>query len=73
MERLYQLSNLCCAACAAKMEHKISKIKGVDEAILNFFTMKLLVESSAENYDEIEAEILKVIKKSEPDCKVEII
>ena len=23
MERLYQLSNLCCAACAAKMEYKI--------------------------------------------------
>ena len=55
------------------MEYKISKIKGVDEAILNFFTMKLLIDSSAENYDEVEAEILKVIKKSEPDCKVEII
>ena len=73
MEKLYQLSNLCCAACASKMEYKISKIKGVDEAILNFFTQKLLIEYSTENYDEIEAEILRVIKKSEPDCKVEII
>ncbi len=73
MERIYQLSNLCCAACASRLEHKISKIKGVDEAILNFFTMKLLVESSAENYDEIEKEIIKTINKSAPDSKVEII
>lgn len=69
MKKTYQLENLDCANCAAKMEAAIKQIKGVDNASVSFMTQKLTIETS-ENLDEIMAEVVKVIDKVEPDCEV---
>jgi copper chaperone CopZ len=72
MNKKYKLENLGCANCSAKMERKISKLKGVEEASVNFFAGKLILElenqqfSNEESIFVLETEIEKIIKKIEP-------
>ncbi len=70
MKKTYKLENLGCANCAAKMEHKISKLKGVEEVTVNFFTGKLILVIG-DIVGEVDRELLtkeieKIIKKIEP-------
>lgn len=69
MKKTYQLENLDCANCAAKMEAAINQIEGVDKATVSFMTQKLTVETSGD-IEKIMAEVIKVISKVEPDCEV---
>lgn len=69
MKKTYQLENLDCANCAAKMETAINRIEGVDKATVSFMTQKLTVETSGD-IEKIMVEVIKVISKVEPDCEV---
>ena len=66
MKKAYKIENLCCAHCANKIERLVSKIKGVEEANLNFMLQKLIVETEGD----VTAEIEKIVRKIEPECKV---
>lgn len=72
MNKIYKLENLGCANCSARMERKISKLKGVVEASVNFFAGKLHLEladqqfSNEESILMLETEIQKITKKIEP-------
>ncbi|KAF0091876.1 MAG: heavy metal transport/detoxification protein [Fusobacteria bacterium] len=72
MKKTYRLENLGCANCSAKMEHKISKLKGIEEVTVNFFTGKLLLVVGDNIYadDQLEKEIEKIIKKIEPHVRL---
>jgi copper chaperone CopZ len=69
MKKSYLLDEIDCPHCAAKLEDAIRNVEGVKTASVNFFAQKLTVEIE-ENYDEIFKNVLKVIKKLEPDCEV---
>ncbi len=66
MKRIYKLENLCCANCANKIERTVAKAHGVAEATLSFMLQKLTVVSDVDLTDEI----VKIVRKIEPDCKV---
>ena len=71
MKRVFTIKNIDCANCAAKIEDKINKINGVEEAVLNFMMEKLTVEFIADTDDEVFKvieEIKKVVGKIEPDA-----
>ena len=70
MERIYFISGLDCANCAAKMEERIKKLDGVVDATVSFMTQKLTIEADDERFDEIMQEVAAVCKKVEPDCKI---
>jgi copper chaperone CopZ len=70
MKRTYQLSNLDCANCAAKMEAAIQKLPGVSAATVSFMTQKLTIVGEDERFESILQEAAKVCKKIEPDCKI---
>ena len=70
MKKVFKLEDLDCAACAAKMEEAIKKVKGVQEVSVHFVTQRLKLELDEENYDTIIKEIKKVCKKVEPDCTI---
>ncbi len=70
MKKTYELEDLDCAACAAKMERKISKIKGVEGVEVNFLTQKMTVEADDGIFEEVIDEAVKLIAKVEPDCRV---
>ncbi len=61
-----------CANCAAKMEEAVKKISGVDNARVNFMTQKFTLEAAEEVFDKVLDEAVKVCKKVEPDCEIEL-
>ncbi len=69
MKKSYQIEDLDCANCAAKIEAAIKKIKGVENASVSFMTQKLVIETNAD-IDMIMAEVKKVVKDIEPDCTI---
>ncbi len=70
MKKKFDLDNLDCANCAAKMEAAIKKIDGVEDASVNFLTQKMTLKADDARFDEILKEVVKCIKKVEPDCSV---
>ena len=71
MEIKLVLSGLNCANCANKIEAKVNKINGIENASLNFSTTVLTVEiNKEEEKDNIVNEIKSIVKKLEPHVNV---
>ena len=58
MEKYYSISNLDCAHCGAKIEEAISKLEGVESAVLNFPLKKFKIKG--EHSDELLARMNEV-------------
>lgn len=72
MRKKYNLTDLDCANCAAKMEDAIRKIDGVKDATVSFMAQKLTIDADEERFDSIMKEVVAVCKKVEPDCEIEL-
>lgn len=70
MKKRFNLQDLDCANCAAKMEAAIKKLEGVQDATVSFMAQKLTIEAEEADFDRIMPEVVKAIKKVEPDCEV---
>lgn len=70
MKKTFELEELDCAHCAAKMEDAIRKIDGVISANISFMTQKLTLEADEKDFDKILKAAQKAIKKVEPDCRI---
>ena len=70
MKKKFELTEVDCANCAAKMEDAINKIDGVNEATINFMAQKLTIDADDERFEEILDEAQKRISKVEKDCKI---
>lgn len=68
MKKVFEMEDLDCANCAAKMEENIQKIEGVNSANVNFLTQKLTLDADEARLDAILDEAERIIKKIEPDC-----
>lgn len=66
MEKIIKFKGLCCANCAAKIERKLNKIKGVD-ATMSFVSGKILLELENE---ELMNKVIEVCKKEEPEMEL---
>ncbi|MBU9738827.1 cation transporter [Diplocloster agilis] len=72
MMKRYQLKDLDCANCEAKMENAINKISGVNKATVSFMTQKLVIDAEEGHFQEIMKEVVRVCKKVEPDCTIQM-
>ena len=72
MKKRYNLRDLDCANCAAKMENAIRRIDGVRDASVSFLTQKLTQEADEGRFDAILREAVAVCRKIEPDCVIEV-
>ncbi|MCI8651029.1 MAG: heavy-metal-associated domain-containing protein [Oscillospiraceae bacterium] len=70
MKKKFNLTDLDCANCAAKMEEAINRIDGVKAATVSFIQQRLTIEAEDERFDEIMDQVVKVCKKVEPDCEI---
>ena len=70
MKKKFNLEDLDCANCAAKMEEAIKKIDGVNNVSVNFITQKMMVDADDSRFEAIMDEVVNVCKKVEPDCKI---
>lgn len=66
--KVYKMTEIDCANCAAKVEAKIQKIKGVKEANVAFFTKKLTITAEEADFAAIYPAAVAACKKVEPDC-----
>ena len=71
MKKKFNLQDLDCANCAAKMEDAVKKIDGVVNARINFMTQKFMLEAADDVYEKVLDEAIKACKKVEPDCEIE--
>ncbi len=70
MKKRFELTDLDCAACAAKMEDAIKKIDGVNGATVSFMAQKLTLDAEDARFDTILDEVVRVCHKVEPDCVI---
>lgn len=72
MKKKFKMVDLDCANCAAKMEAAIKKLDGVNDATVSFMMQKLTIDADDARFDEIMQEVVKVCKKVEPDCQIQL-
>lgn len=71
MKSTFKIKGLDCANCASQLENAIQKIEGIQSASISFMMERLVLEYNDEKKEEIMKSIKKVIKKEEPDVKIE--
>jgi copper chaperone CopZ len=72
MKRAYKLSGEICANCASKIQDKISKIDGVNDASVNAMTLKFRLDADDDKFQDILAQSVKIFDAIEPDCEVHV-
>jgi len=70
MKKTFILEELDCANCAAKMQEKIKKVKGVNDCSITFMTRKMFLDAEDVQFENIIIEVKKLIKKVEPDVEL---
>ena len=70
MKKVFELEDLDCAHCAAKMQEAVSKIDGVTGVTVNFLSQKMTLEADDDKFDKVLKQAIKEIAKVEPDCTV---
>ncbi len=70
MRRIFELEDLDCAHCAAKMEDAIRKIEGVTYVSISFMAQRMTLEADDAVFDEVLIKADKAVKKVEPDCRI---
>lgn len=70
MKKTFELEDLDCANCAAKMEERIRKLDGVNSATVSYIAQKLVLDADDARFDEILKEVVKVCHAVEPDCTI---
>lgn len=68
MKYVFEMEDLECANCAAKMERDISVLSGVQRVSVNFLTQKMTLEAEDSQLEDILKQAQKICKKYEPDC-----
>ena len=70
MKKTYKIE-VDCANCANLMEEAAKKTAGVQNAVVNFMTLKMNVEfEEGQDPKAVMAEVLKNCKKVESDCEI---
>ena len=72
MKKVYKLTDLDCANCAAKMEERIKKLDGVTDASVSFMSQRMTIVTESDDQTEIMKEVVKICRKIEPDCKINL-
>ena len=70
MKKSYKI-DVDCANCANKMEDATNKTEGVQNAVVNFMTLKMTVEfKEGADPKQVMPNVLANCKRVEPDCEI---
>ena len=72
MIKKFDMENVDCANCAAKMEEGIKKLDGVNDARVNFLTQKLVLDTDREDISALMKDILKLCQKVDGDVEIAV-
>ena len=70
MKKTYRIE-VDCANCANLMEEAANRTEGVQKAVVNFMTQKLIVEfADSSDFNAVMKNVLNNCKKVEEDCEI---
>ena len=70
MKKTYRIE-VDCANCANLMEEAANRTEGVQKAVVNFMTQKMIVEfEEGKDAACVMGDVVKACKKVEPDCEI---
>ena len=72
MKKVFKLTDLECANCAAKMEAGIKKLEGVEDAAVSFMSQKMTIVADEARFATLMPQVVKLCKKIEPDCVINL-
>ena len=70
MKKVFEMEDLDCANCAAKMEDAIRRIEGVTYVSISFMAQRMTIEADDARFDAIMKQAQKAVRKVEPDCRI---
>jgi len=70
MRKVFELEDLDCANCAAKIEREIAIIPGVNYVNVSFMMQKLTIDIDDSEFDNVMKKVVKTIARVEPDCSI---
>ena len=70
MKKVFEMEDLDCANCAARMEDAIRKIEGVTYVSISFMAQRMTIEADDARFDAIMKQAQKAVRKVEPDCRI---
>ena len=70
MKKTFEMEELDCAHCAARMEEGIRALEGVIDVSVNFLTQKLTLEADDAVFPKVLKKAIKICRKIEPDCRI---
>jgi len=69
MKKVYELTDLCCASCAAEIERDVKKVEGVASCTVNFIMQKMTLEiAEGADASAVVKAVTKAVRRVEPDC-----
>ena len=71
MKSKFKIKGLDCANCAAELERKIKKTKGVNNVSISFMTERMELEYDENEKDDVISRVNKTIKHEEPDVMIQ--
>ena len=70
MKKTFEMEELDCAHCAARMEEGIRALEGVIDVSVNFLTQKLTLEADDAVFPKVLKKAIKICRRIAPDCRV---
>ncbi len=70
MKQVFDMEDLDCANCAAKMEDAIRKIEGVTYVSISFIAQRMTLEADDAVFDKVVKAAAKAVKKVDADCRL---
>lgn len=70
MKKVYKITDIDCANCAAKLERALAKVEGVQNVSISFLSQRLALEAEDGRFEEVFDNVVKVCRRVEPDCKI---
>ncbi len=71
MKSRFKIKGLDCANCANELERSLQKVAGIQSVTISFITQKMELEYDETKKEEIIQKVKKVIKKEEPEVRIE--
>jgi copper chaperone CopZ len=72
MKKTFDMEELDCAHCAAKMEEGIRRLEGVIAVSVNFLTQKLTLEAEDALLDKVLKQAAKICRRVDDNCRIVI-
>ncbi len=70
MKKTFDMEELDCAHCAAKMEEGIRRLEGVIAVSVNFLTQKLTLEAEDARFDKVLKQAAKICRRVDDNCRI---